>query len=282
MIKDLSILALIDNVPDPQNDQLKSEHGLSFWITVDGKHILYDTGQSTDCCHNASLLGVDIGKTGFLVLSHGHYDHTGAIPEVLEYNRNIKIFCHAQIFSPRYSFHKDGSVKPVGIANRSSESLNSFIDKIKWVTKPLKTSSDIGITGPIPRVTSFEDTGGSFFLDPDCIKPDFIEDDMALWFKTDKGLVIVTGCCHSGLTNTIIDCKKISGCDSVQAIIGGFHLVNASENRLDQTCKKLEEHSVKKIYPFHCTGEKAVNYLKSHSGIDVIKGYTGLIINCEL
>jgi 7,8-dihydropterin-6-yl-methyl-4-(beta-D-ribofuranosyl)aminobenzene 5'-phosphate synthase len=105
---------------------------------------------------------------------------------------------------------------------------------------------------------------------------------MALWFRTGKGLVIVTGCCHSGLINTIIHCKKISGCNSVQAVIGGFHLVNAPENRLEQTCKKLEEYSVKKIYPFHCTGEKSVNYLKSHSTIEVIQGYTGKIINFEL
>lgn len=282
MKNNLSILALIDNIPNPQNDQLRSEHGLSFWITVDGKHILYDTGQSTDCCHNASKLGVEISKTDILVLSHGHYDHTGAITEVLEYNNKIKIFCHAAIFSPRYSLHKDGSVKPVGINNRSSESLNSVIDKIKWVTKPLKISSDIGITGPIPRVTSFENTGGSFFFNPDCTKPDSIEDDMALWFKTDKGLVIVTGCCHSGIINTIMHCIKISGCDKIRAIIGGFHLVNASENRLDQTCKKLKEYSVERIYPFHCTGEKAVKYLKSHSGIEVIQGYTGLMINSEL
>ena len=118
--------------------------------------------------------------------------------------------------------------------------------------------SDImGITGYIPRETEFEDTGGPFYLDPEGKRPDLIDDDLALWIRTDQGLVVCLGCCHAGLVNTIHHVRSISGTDRIRAIIGGLHLMNADDRRIERTIDALRSFSPDVIIPCHCTGEHA-------------------------
>lgn len=96
-----------------------------------------------------------------------------------------------------------------------------------------------GLTGHIPRKTDFEDTGGPFYLDPHGKHPDLIADDLALWIRTDQGLVICLGCCHAGLVNTIHHIRSISGTEIIRAIIGGFHLLHADSRRIEGTTEVL-------------------------------------------
>jgi 7,8-dihydropterin-6-yl-methyl-4-(beta-D-ribofuranosyl)aminobenzene 5'-phosphate synthase len=277
MIKTLKITILVDN--SSSDPDLQSEHGFSLWIEADNKKILFDTGHSKLIVHNAAKLDINLGLAQYLILSHGHYDHTGAVAEIVRLNPSITIFCHPFITNQRFSRQPDGYMKFVGIDKSQSTALESVENQINWIHSPCDISNDIGISGPIPRVSSFEDTGGAFFLDTQEKQPDLIIDDLSLWFKTQGGLCIITGCCHSGLVNTITHIKSIVN-EPVHTIIGGFHLGNASPDRIEQTCKFIKfintNNTIPHIIPCHCTGENAVEYFYKIFGDMVKPGGVGL------
>ena len=133
----------------------------------------------------------------------------------------------------------------------------------------------IGLTGPIPRRTPYEDTGGPFFLDPDLRHPDPIEDDLALWIRTYEGLVVCVGCCHAGLINTLDHIRRLSGVSRIRAVIGGFHLVNADTQRLAQTVNVLADREVDRVVPCHCTGDPAIRALENALGDKTLRGAAG-------
>ena len=277
MIKHLAITALVDNRSEDQ--RLLTEHGLSLWIEADGRHILFDTGQSDYFLHNAETLGINPRDADTLVISHGHYDHTGGVVALLKVNPTPRIYCHPGIFIPRYSRQADGNMKPIGLSRTTADALHRRVDTIHWVSRPLFLTKNIGVTGPIPRVAAFEDTGGAFFLDPGGKRPDMVEDDVAMWFSTAGGLVVVTGCCHSGIVNTIAYISSITGANPVASVIGGLHLLHASAERIEATCDYLQSSGVGKIVPFHCTGEEAVAHFERRFGEAVVKkGGVGKIV----
>jgi 7,8-dihydropterin-6-yl-methyl-4-(beta-D-ribofuranosyl)aminobenzene 5'-phosphate synthase len=276
MIRDLSITVLIDNVSNPSKPELLTEHGLAFWIRADNRRILFDTGQSDKCIQNAEALGIDICSADTLVLSHGHYDHTGAIAEIVKRNPAISIYCHPGIFVPRYSRQPDGKMKPIGMTKSALNALQGVINKIHWITEPQFLFGDIGITGVIPRISATEDAGGDFYFDAEGKRKDVIIDDQSLWFNTTDGIVIVSGCCHSGLLNTIGHTFFASGCRKLKGVIGGLHLVNASVKRLDETYLRLKALSPERVIACHCTGENATEYLIKNLPSIVSKGAVGI------
>jgi 7,8-dihydropterin-6-yl-methyl-4-(beta-D-ribofuranosyl)aminobenzene 5'-phosphate synthase len=145
------------------------------------------------------------------------------------------------------------------------------------VAHPQRIYNNIGLSGPIPKIHSLEDTSGPFFLDLEGTRPDPLEDDMAMWIQSDRGLVIITGCCHSGLIKTVNHVRRISGQEKISAIIGGFHLAHASHQRLEATCQALQEWNVDTIIPCHCTGDEAVALMQNKIGGKVVQGYAGLV-----
>jgi 7,8-dihydropterin-6-yl-methyl-4-(beta-D-ribofuranosyl)aminobenzene 5'-phosphate synthase len=194
------VTILVDN---HAGEGLVAEHGLSLWIETEDMRILFDTGQGSAFANNARVLGIDLGKTNILVLSHGHYDHTGGIPQVLQQAGNANVYCHPGIVLPRYSI-RNGMPKPIQIPLASMAAIDGLpLEHLHWLQQPLWLSDRIGITGLIPRETSFEDTGGPFYLDPRGKEADPIEDDLALWIRTDDGVIVCVGCSHAGLVNTL-------------------------------------------------------------------------------
>lgn len=147
---------------------------------------------------------------------------------------------------------------------------------VKHVVAPLEIFKNVRLTGEIPRITSFEDVGGPFFLDAEGKQPDQIIDDMTLWITTSTGLVIILGCCHSGLVNTVEYIRKLCGDMRVRGIIGGMHLLNASNERLEKTCEKLLEWSPDFIMPCHCTGENAMAVMAARLGSRLMTGQAGM------
>jgi len=197
---DTRITIVVDN---NVQGTLGSEHGFSMWIESGGKRILFDTGQGPALESNVPKLGIDIGAADLMVLSHGHYDHTGGLPYVVAHAPKIEIYCHPGAVQPRYAI-RDGKTRSIGIPHASAEALERFpSERLHWVPEPVMLTESIGLTGPIPRVTAYEDTGGPFFLDPQGTRPDLIEDDQALWIQTHEGLVVCMGCAHAGLINTL-------------------------------------------------------------------------------
>lgn len=147
---------------------------------------------------------------------------------------------------------------------------------LHWVQQPMRISELIGVTGPIPRETAFEDTGGPFYLDPGGRRADAMDDDLALWIETDRGLVVCVGCCHAGVVNTLDYILRLNPGSSIRAVVGGMHLLNASEGRLEQTIAALRAMDPELLVPCHCTGERPVERMQAAFGDHALWGYAGL------
>jgi 7,8-dihydropterin-6-yl-methyl-4-(beta-D-ribofuranosyl)aminobenzene 5'-phosphate synthase len=137
---------------------------------------------------------------------------------------------------------------------------------------------NVGVTGTIARATSFEDTGGPFFLDAQGRTSDPIMDDQALWIDSGEGLIVCVGCCHAGLINTLHAVQRASGTSRLRAVIGGFHLLNASVRRLEQTLSALRSIGPEMLVPCHCTGDPAVRQLQERFGDRVSVGRCGMTL----
>ena len=246
-------------------EELLSEHGLSFHILADGYTILFDTGGGETLLPNAMKLGIDLANCTHLVLSHGHYDHTGGVGQVLAKNTHCLVIAHPFILSDRYSRHADRPVNRIGIPVNVQAVLQQ-LDPVRLHCSPVASfiSENIGITGFIPRTHVFEDTGGPFYLDETGQFADLIPDDQALWINTPQGLVIILGCCHSGVSNTVDYIRHLNDGASVAGIIGGLHLLHASAERLEQTIIYLKKLKPQFIYAGHCTGDDVIVMLREH------------------
>ena len=268
----VNITILVDN---KARKGLASEHGLSLWIDTGSEHILLDTGQAAALARNSRTLGVDLATTDILVLSHGHYDHTGGIPHVARHAPAVEAYYHPGVFRNRYVI-RDGRSKVIGMPEQAKSALDKLPSaRLHPVQEPLMLTAAVGVTGPIPRLAAYEDTGGRFYFDPEGMEPDPIDDDLALWVRTASGVVICLGCAHSGVTNTLDYVVRLSQTTRIRAVIGGFHLLDASPDRIEQTVSALQSFAPDMLVPCHCTGERAVNSLLEAFGERVSLGKAG-------
>ena len=262
---------------------LLSEHGLAFALRADGNHILFDTGSGETLIHNAAKLGIDLAEISHLVLSHGHYDHTGGVVQVLHLNKHCPVIAHPFVLSERYSRHPERPVRRISMPVSVQAALQQLAPaQLHFQSISSMLSRNIGITGKIPRISEFEDTGGPFYIDEAGQFSDLIPDDQALWINTPQGLVIILGCCHAGLVNTVEYIRHLSGESQVAGIIGGLHLLHASPERIEQTLmylKKLKPHF---IYAGHCTGDDVVVTLRENlRDSAVCQLYAGMHISIQ-
>jgi 7,8-dihydropterin-6-yl-methyl-4-(beta-D-ribofuranosyl)aminobenzene 5'-phosphate synthase len=258
MITRARISVLADN---QAADGLVAEHGLSFLIETESARVLFDTGQGTALVPNAARLGIELGGIDHLVLSHGHYDHTGGVLPVLQRSPQISVHLHPAAGRLRYGLVA-GEVRPIHMPRSTLTALVSLPSgAIHHVSLAGQIAPGIGVTGFIPRETTFEDTGGPFYLDPEGWRPDPLEDDQALYLDMTAGLVVCVGCGHAGLVNTLRWALRSSGARRIRAVLGGFHLAAASEWRLQQTGAAMRAMAPDIVVPCHCTGERAVTAL---------------------
>jgi 7,8-dihydropterin-6-yl-methyl-4-(beta-D-ribofuranosyl)aminobenzene 5'-phosphate synthase len=251
---------------------------LSLWIEAAGRRILFDTGQGTALPGNAAKLGIDLDSTEIVLVSHGHYDHTGGLGLVVQRAPAIHLYGHPSVLLGRYSI-RDGVVRDIAIPGSARMALKGLPSaQVHFTTGPMAIVPGVGITGPIPRRNDYETTGGPFFLDRERQQPDLIDDDMALWMSTPRGLVVVLGCGHSGVVNTLERVSGLAGTSRIHAVLGGFHLVEASEARLDRTVTALTQIAPDMVIPCHCTGEKAVDRLQRALGQRVSPGRSGMTL----
>lgn len=272
--RSLKITILMDNQAKPG---FLSEHGFSVWIESDGQKILFDSGSSDALTHNAAKMGIDLSEADQLVLSHGHYDHTGYVAELLHINPQLKVVMHPATTRQRFSIHPNVGPRDISMSLEARSALDAHATACKTITeKSCELGNGVGSSGSIPRNNVSETTGGPFFLDPKGQFPDWIEDDQSLWVNTSHGLVIITGCCHAGLMNTVEHIQSVTGETKIYAIIGGLHLKHALKQRVQETVAALKKWNPTFLVPCHCTGDAVIKILQQEFGKSVKPGYAGL------
>lgn len=245
-----------------------AEHGFSAVVTLttntDSHSILFDFGFSEHgAAFNADALNIDLHNVEAMVLSHGHMDHFGGLESLLERigQENIELLLHPNAFrSPRYI--KISEELKIGMPKLERERLTAAgITVVESVEPRTLVDDTLLFLGEIPHKTEFEKGFPRMFFDDNGEeKWDPIEDDTAIVANLkDKGLVILSGCAHAGIVNTVNYAREVTGVDSIFAIMGGFHLTGADfEPVIEPTTEALKQFHPQYIIPTHCTGRKAV------------------------
>ena len=231
-----------------------AEWGLSFLITTDNCQILFDTGLSTTAVHNAQVLGIDLSAIDKIVLSHGHADHTGGLRDVLKrIGKKVEVIAHPDIWASKYA--RLGEQEFYAGIPFQREELESLGASFNLTREPMHLGDGIMATGEIPMSTGYEEVDSNIFVrQGDSLYPDPLADDLALVIDTEQGLIVVLGCAHRGVINTLHHAQKLTGKKLIHTVIGGIHLFRASENQVEQTIRALKEMEIKKISVSHCTG----------------------------
>lgn len=249
------ITVVVDNTASGRG--LLAEHGLAFWIEHRGHRILFDTGQGGVLAHNARRLDIPLETVDAVVLSHGHFDHTGGLAALSEKGTPFALFLHPAALAPRHSRPPDGPPREIGMPPPSVEAVRQNT-RVVWTESPTELFPAVHVTGPVPRRTGFEDTGGPFFADTAGREPDLLPDDQALYLETRHGTVVVLGCAHAGVVNTLDYVRALTENRPIHTLIGGMHLVSANEERMERTIHALRQLGIQRLMPAHCTGFPAM------------------------
>jgi len=257
-MKQVSITVLVEN--RAQGHGLLGEHGLAFWIEIGPRRILFDAGQTNVVSHNSGLLDIDLSSMDAIVLSHGHYDHTGGLAAVARSKtsreKRVAAYAHPQALEAKYARNPDGTGRYIGMAADSKTALRESFELLK-TEAPIEIGEGLTVTGPIPRLTDFEDTGGPFFTDAECLQPDDLTDDQSAFLETSAGTVVILGCAHAGIVNTLRYIMQLAPDRPIHTVIGETHLIGAGDTRMNKTVEALRAINIQRLLPLHCTGFQA-------------------------
>lgn len=266
-ISSLKITLLCENVV--ANLRGVGEHGFAAYIETGRENILFDTGSGIGILQNASLFKKNLNKLDKIILSHGHYDHTGGLPQVLDATGPTEVFAHPAAFEKKFAISTiDGEERSnfIGMPHRR------FYLEAKGASFSLhrqfhEISEGVFLTGEIPRITSYETGDTRFFAKQgDVFIKDTVPDDQALAFSTKHGLVVILGCAHAGTINTLNYIAEQTKTSHFHAVIGGTHLGLSSREQLEHSIEDLKGFDIEKLGVSHCTGMAAAYRLMKELG----------------
>jgi 7,8-dihydropterin-6-yl-methyl-4-(beta-D-ribofuranosyl)aminobenzene 5'-phosphate synthase len=238
-----------------------AEHGLSIWLRDTEKNYLLDTGQGLTLLHNLEKLNLSIDALDGVFISHGHYDHAGGLEDILKINPGLRVYAHPAIFNKKYTLHQE-EYREAGFKLQRKD-----IDNFKETKGVIKVSDNLWAITGIPFYNNFEKVNPDFVVDKGRgFEADLLEDELSLFLETPSGLIIISGCSHRGIINLLEQIKKVTGGKKVQAIIGGLHLVEANQERINKTINYFEKEAIEYFYPLHCSGETFVHEMQNKFG----------------
>jgi 7,8-dihydropterin-6-yl-methyl-4-(beta-D-ribofuranosyl)aminobenzene 5'-phosphate synthase len=256
------------------------EHGLAYRIETEAGCVLFDTGQTGSVLsHNLALMDASLSNVDAVIFSHAHYDHTGGLLTVLSQKPGVPIHAHSDIFRRRYSIQEDRS-RSIGIRFTEWE-LGQEAD-LHLHDEPVEVIPSVWTTGEIRKRPEPEGRSAHHFvLSRGSWEPDPYRDDMSVILETGNGIVVVCGCCHAGLLNTLAHARRTFQAPII-AVLGGTHLANASGAYLEHVVEAVRDtYGSLRFYLNHCTGEPAYVALASAFGDRVQPCPVGTILTFE-
>lgn len=261
----MRIVTLVDNVVN--GGGLQAEHGLSLYIETDGKKILFDTGQSDCYLLNAQRLGIDIADIDFVVLSHGHYDHTGGLSSFLERNSKARVYAKRGVFDPKFGDNNrfiGTEIKEVLLRNRLV-----YVDTITEIAEGVFLMPDI----PLHHAIDTHFTGTYRKVDGQLVVDEF-EDELFMVLKRGEKINVLTACSHRGITNictTATDYFKLP----VGLILGGFHMKACTTEQYVHITHFLRLLEPESVGVCHCTGLERFADMYHECEAHLFYSYTG-------
>jgi 7,8-dihydropterin-6-yl-methyl-4-(beta-D-ribofuranosyl)aminobenzene 5'-phosphate synthase len=238
-----------------------SEHGLSLFIQVGSEQILFDTGQSGAFMKNASIYGCKLEKTEKMIISHGHYDHTGGLPAFLKENKKVLVYCKKEALIPKFS-HNYNEKRQINLP--LIDAYKTYTKRFVFLSENFRISPEILVVTDILNKTKFENdeqnltwkTGSNNEKDP-------FDDELFLILEENDGITIVTGCSHRGIINIIHTANKLFPAKKIKHVVGGFHLKNKSHERMKPVLKELNKFPIGQLDICHCTGIEEYGIIKN-------------------
>lgn len=225
---------------------LQGEHGLSLFVETPDCRLLFDTGASDLFIHNARLLGIDLSQVDYLILSHGHRDHTGGLRHFLKVNSKAKVICKKEIFYRKFKNDRENGMRSSSLFDQSRF---QFVNRTTEIVPGVYVYPEWPITDPTD--THFE----QFLIEKNGNRcPDTFEDELALVLKSDHSVSVLSACSHRGITNIL----RVVRADYPQLpfdlVLGGFHIRMAGDSKYAPINAYLKQYTPKRLGVCHCTG----------------------------
>jgi 7,8-dihydropterin-6-yl-methyl-4-(beta-D-ribofuranosyl)aminobenzene 5'-phosphate synthase len=297
------IVRSTDSVQRFTEAPLLAEHGFAALVEIDdgAARILWDTGATgIALLENARRMEIDLSTIDAIALSHAHFDHTGAVAQVLslaarvvprrwpsgvtaeeivawQEGQRLPVIVHPAAFRERWVIREDGSrYGPISPLPRAAWEAAGA--EIALSAEPHQVHRGCWCTGTVPR-RSFEQGGRSdtlVYRDGEAYRRDDLEDDQSLIVNVkDKGLVVLAGCAHAGIVNTVMYAQEITGVGRVHAILGGFHLAPANDDEIERTIDAVQRVGTELVCPLHCSGFKAISRFAAQMPEAYVRGLVG-------
>ena len=282
----IRVTTIVENHSNPVLG-VPGEHGLSMKVEYKGRPLLFDTGQTGIFLDNADKMNIDLTDINDVILSHGHYDHTGGLPSYLKQNYGKKIYVGRNFFDRKFRKNPDGTIvyngnpflpedcreqvnghapvlKESGAAVYVIEDPVCKLDEGMWLVRDFKIKND------------FEILNDSFLIKKNSeYSVDRFQDEIVLCMETAKGIVLLAGCSRAGIINIVENVREHFAGSPIRGIIGGTHLIHAGEERLNRTIEELKKLNPEFLAVSHCTGDDNIQRLRDEFGERFIMNITG-------